>query len=239
MISYNLNRGTTNVRLFEAGEIFEKTGEKHDERRHLGFAATGDATAKTVHLPARPYTFFHLKGDVEELLAAFQNSSLYFDTIVPAYFHPGRAARAVMNGETVAHFGQLHPEQAAARKLRQDIFLAEVMLDRLYRHALREPRFQRISKFPAVGRDFSFVFNDTVTFERIRSGIDELSIAELTVLAPGEIYRGEKTGRGEYSVLLHSEFQSKERTLRDDEVAQWSAQIIGKLEALGGILRAQ
>jgi phenylalanyl-tRNA synthetase beta chain len=239
MISYNLNRGTTNVRLFEAGEIFEKTGEKHDERRHLGFAATGDATAKTVHLPAQPYTFFHLKGDVEELLAAFQNSSLYFDTIVPAYFHPGRAARAVMNGETVAHFGQLHPEQAAARKLRQDIFLAEVMLDRLYRHALREPRYQRISKFPAVGRDFSFVFNDTVTFERIRSGIDELSIAELTVLAPGEIYRGEKTGRGEYSVLLHSEFQSKERTLRDDEVAQWSAQIIGKLEALGGILRAQ
>ena len=239
MISYNLNRGTTNVRLFEAGEIFEKTGENHDERRHLGFAATGDATAKTVHLPAQPYTFFHLKGDVEELLAAFQNSSLYFDTIVPAYFHPGRAARAVMNGETVAHFGQLHPEQAAARKLRQDIFLAEVMLDRLYRHALREPRYQRISKFPAVGRDFSFVFNDTVTFERIRSGIDELSIAELTVLAPGEIYRGEKTGRGEYSVLLHSEFQSKERTLRDDEVAQWSAQIIGKLEALGGILRAQ
>ena len=31
-------------------------------------------------------------------------------------------------------------------------------------------------------------------------------------------------------MLLHSEFQSKERTLRDDEVAQWSSQIIGKLE---------
>ncbi len=25
MVSYNLNRGTTNVRLFEAGEVFEKT----------------------------------------------------------------------------------------------------------------------------------------------------------------------------------------------------------------------
>ncbi len=77
-----------------------------------------------------------------------------------------------MDGETVAHFGQLHPEQAAARKLRQDVYLAEVMLDRLYKHALREPRYQRISKFPAVGRDFSFVFDDAVTFEQIRSAVD-------------------------------------------------------------------
>jgi phenylalanyl-tRNA synthetase beta chain len=144
-----------------------------------------------------------------------------------------------MDGETVAHFGQLHPEQATARKLRQELYLSEMMLDRLYKRALREPRYQRISKFPAVGRDFSFVFDDAVTFERIRSGVDELRIAELTAFAPGEIYRGEKAGAGKYSVLLHSEFQSKERTLRDDEVAQWSAQIIGKLEAMGGVLRAQ
>ena len=46
-------------------------------------------------------------------------------------------------------------------------------------------------------------------------------------------------GAGKYSVLLHAEFQSQERTLRDDEVAQWSAQIIAKLESLGGVLRAQ
>jgi phenylalanyl-tRNA synthetase beta chain len=39
-------------------------------------------------------------------------------------------------------------------------------------------------------------------------------------------------------VLLHSEFQSRERTLRDDEVAQWSARIIERLETLGGVLRA-
>ena len=239
MVSYNLNRGTTDVRLFEAGEVFEKTGDSRDERRHLGFVATGDAVPKTVHSAVQPYTFFHMKGDIEELLAAFQHTSLHFDAEAPGYFHPGRAARAVMDGKTVAHFGQLHPEQAAARKLRQEVYLAEVMLDRLYKHPLREPRYQRISKFPAVGRDFSFVFDDAVSFERIKSAVESLGIDELTAFAPGEIYRGEKVGSGKYSVLLHAEFQSKERTLRDDEVAQWSAHIIGKLEVLGGVLRAQ
>ena len=143
-----------------------------------------------------------------------------------------------MDGETVAYFGQLHPEQAAARKLRQEVYIAEVMLERLYRHPLREPRYQRISKFPAVERDFSFVFDDGVTFERFQSAVAELRLAELQSFIPAEIYRGEKVGAGKYSVLLHAEFQSQERTLRDDEVAQWSAQIIARLEALGGVLRA-
>jgi len=158
----------------------------------------------------------------------------------------------------VARLGQLHPEVAAARKLRQDVYIAEVLLDRLYKHPLREPRYERISKFPAVERDFSFVFDDTVTFERIRSAVKALGIAELQEFTPREIYRGERphpgkptpgaprlgeapapVGSGKYSVLLHAEFQSMERTLRDDEVAQWSAQIVQTLEKLGGVLRAQ
>jgi len=113
------------------------------------------------------------------------------------------------------------------------------MLDRLYRHPLREPRYQRISKFPAVERDFSLVFDDAVSFERIHAGVAGLALSELQSFVPAEIYRGEKVGAGKYSVLLHAEFQSQERTLRDDEVAQWSAQIIASLEKLGGVLRAQ
>jgi phenylalanyl-tRNA synthetase beta chain len=145
----------------------------------------------------------------------------------------------VIDGETVARFGQLHPELAAARKLRQEVYVAEILLERLYRHSLREPRYQRISKFPAVERDFSFVFDDAVTFERIKSAVDELQLSELRKFVPAEIYRGEKAGAGKYSVLLHAEFQSNERTLRDDEVAQWSSQMVKALQSLGGTLRSQ
>ncbi len=238
LISYNLNRGITDVRLFESGEVFKTVGDLHDERRHLGFVASGNALPGGLHFQAQPYTFFHLKGDIEELLAAFQHQSLCFNTDVPAYLHPGRAARAVVDGETVALFGQLHPEQAAARKLRQEIYVAEVMLDRLYGHPLREPRYQAISKFPVVERDFSFVFDDEITFDKIGSAVGEFGVAELRAFIPGEIYRGEKVGAGKYSILLHAEFQSQDRTLRDEEVAQWSEQVIAKLEALGGVLRA-
>lgn len=238
MVGYNLNRGNNDVRLFEAGEIFAKCGECHEEHRTLAFAGTGNLIPANVHRAAEPYTFFHMKGDIEDLMAAFKYENLYLDAMTPAYYHPGRSARAVLDGETVARFGQLHPEVAATRKLRQDVYIAEVLLDRLYKHSLREPKYERISKFPTVERDFSFVFDDTVTFERIHSAVGALDISEMLRFAPREVFRGDKVGGGKYSTLLHVEFQSKERTLRDDEVAQWSAQIVSTLENLGGILRA-
>jgi phenylalanyl-tRNA synthetase beta chain len=163
---------------------------------------------------------------------------LYYDTEVTGYYHPGRAARAVMDGKTVAQFGQLHPDVATARKLRQDVFVGEIFLDQLYQHDLKSVRYEALPRFPAVERDFSFVFDDGVVFEKIRQSVTSLSIAEMRDFSPVETYRGEKVGAGKYSILLRAKFQSGERTLREDEVAKWSAQITKALEGLGGVQRA-
>jgi len=239
MLAWNLNRGVDAARLFEHGHIFDMTGEAVSERAELCFGATGTAGPSPLEQKPRPYSFFDMKGDVETLLGRFQHGSLYFDASgLPAYLHPGRAARAVMDGATVAHFGQLHPDVAAARKLRQPVYIAEVRLERLYRHELRKPQYRPIPRFPAVERDFSFIFSDEVTFERISAAVRDLGIAELRSFAPVEVFRGGSVPTGRYSMLLRAGFQSGERTLRDDEVAAWSERIIEALKALGGTLRA-
>jgi phenylalanyl-tRNA synthetase beta chain len=239
MLAYNLNRGVNDVRLFEAGNVYELAGASTVERKQIAIGATGQAIAADVHQPGRAYSFFDLKGAIETLLARFQHTSLYFDTnSAPAYYHPYRYARAVLDGGMVARLGQLHPEVAAVRKLRQDAYLAEIYLDRLYRHGLRQARYQAISRYPAVDRDFSFLFDNAVTFERIHSAVHALRIAELRSFWPVEIFREGTVPAGQYSVLLRAEFQSVERTLRDDEVALWANQIIEALKKLGGTQRA-
>jgi phenylalanyl-tRNA synthetase beta chain len=60
----------------------------------------------------------------------------------------------------------------------------------------------------------------------------------LRSFVPVEIFRGGNVPAGKYSLLLRARLQSAERTLREDEVAQWSAQIIKALESLGGKQRA-
>lgn len=243
MLAHNLNRGSENVRLLEAGNAFEASGEKAVERKQIVLGATGSVDAGVVRglavgAEARPLSFFDLKGDLEDLLAQFGYWELGFDAQTVDYFHPGRSARAVMDGAMVAQFGQIHPDVAAARKLKQDVFIAEIYLDRLYQHDLRAVRYEALPRFPAVERDFSFVFADAVEFEKIRQSVMGLEIGELRGFVPVEVFRGDKVGAGKYSILLRAEFQSGERTLRDDDVAAWAGRIMKALQELGGAQRA-
>jgi phenylalanyl-tRNA synthetase beta chain len=238
MLAYNLNRGSDNVRLFEAGNVFEASGATANQLKRICLGATGSAVTPSVHQPARPFSFFDLKGDVEIVLHAFQDTRLAYDAQTPKYYHPGCSARAVMDGAVVAQFGQIHPDVAAARKLRQEVFVAELYLDRLYQHGLREVRYEALPRYPAVERDFSFVFADAIEFEAIHQAVNALRLGELRSFVPIEIFRGGAIPAGKYSILLRAKFQSHERTLREDEVAQWSAQIVKALEGLGGTQRA-
>jgi phenylalanyl-tRNA synthetase beta chain len=234
MIAHNLNRDVEDVRLFEMGHVYSMQSSSTDEHDSLTFAHT--AASLGVKDPA--VAFRTLKGDVEQLLSAFAGK-LSFSTKAPEHFHPGRSATAALDGKTMAVFGQLAPAIASERKLKQDIYIAEVALDKLFALPLRKPRYQKLSRFPAVDRDFSFLFDDSVTWAQIQSAIESLRILELRSIVPAEVFRGGNVPAGKYSILIRVEFQSNDRTLTDTEVGSWSERIIHELAPLGGTLRAQ
>jgi phenylalanyl-tRNA synthetase beta chain len=270
MLAWNLNRDVAEARLFEIGSVYELAGGLSGETRvEPKRACLGATAAVKGSLPtagaldvskgehaAAVEAFRAFKGDVENLLAAFAGDVSY-DRETPEYFHPGRSARARMNGAVVAQFGQIHPDLAAARKLRQEVFLAEFDLEQLYKAGLRLVRFTPLGKYPSVERDFSFVFDDGVSFAEMQeavaaaiptfaaknaakpalSVVEGMGHPELREFRPVEIFRGGAIAAGKYSVLLRAKFQSDERTLRDDEVAEWSAKIVAALAALGGAQR--
>jgi phenylalanyl-tRNA synthetase beta chain len=249
MLAWNLNRDSENVRLFEMGRVYEmRAGERAEPARAcLGATLTavkgslpvgGALDVSKGENAAAAEAFGSFKGDVENLLAAFACGELSFDRETAEYFHPGRSARVLADGVVVAQFGQLAESVKAERKLRQDVFLAEIDLERLHGLGLRTVKFAPLGKYPAVERDFSFVFSDEVEFVAIRRAVIGLGIPELRKFKPVEIFRGGAIGAGKYSILLRVRLQSDEGTLRDEQIAQWSAHIVASLQGLGGVQRA-
>jgi phenylalanyl-tRNA synthetase beta chain len=238
MLAWNFNRGTNDLRLFEMGNVFSLAGDQVREQRQLCFAASGSAGESGALIKPRLTDFFDVKGDAEELLELFGSGSLEFTAPGPEYYHPGRSANVSVNGTVVGELGQLHPDIAPQRKFKQEVWLACFNLDALFKLPLREPRYERLSRYPAVERDFSLLLGNNVTYERLRTAITALHISELRSLEPHELFRGAGIPEGKYSLLLRAKFQSSERTLRDDEVAVWAAQIVRAVESLGGALRA-
>lgn len=247
MLAYNLNRGMENVRLFEIGDIYQARDDGASEHRRICLGATLSALQHDIpqgswldkskgesHLDV----FRSFKGDVTTLLRNFERKALTCDSEVAEYFQPGSSARALLDGEPVAQFGQLASEVAAARKLKHEVFIAEIFADRVFARPAREMLYRPLAKFPAVERDFSFVFKDETTFDKIKAAIQALHLKDLRSFAPLEIFRGGSVPVGSYSILLRAKFQSFARTLREDEVNDWSAKIVGALQHLGGIQRA-
>jgi phenylalanyl-tRNA synthetase beta chain len=260
MLAWNLNRDVAEARLFEMGSVYEMADGERVEPRRACLGATAAAVRASLttagaldvskgEQAGAAEAFRGFKGDVENLLDLFAGE-VACDRETADYFHPGRSARALVNGVPVVQFGQIHPEVAAARKLRQDVFIAEFDFEQLYKLGLRAVKFAPLGKYPAVERDFSFVFEDTVSVAQMREAVTPSlaaksaarmghpELAELRDFRPVEIFRGGAIAAGKYSILLRAKFQSDERTLREGEIAQWSAKIVAALTALGGVQRA-
>ena len=235
MLALNLNRDVEDSVLFEMGTVFSGNSDKVEERPALAIGATGRA------FDTKPVDFYDLKGAVEVLLAKFSSRSFYFDNLLlPRWLHPGRGARAVLDGSTVAFFGQLHPAEAERRKLKQPVFVGEIYLDRLYKQGLRQPAARELSRYQPVRRDFSLLFPNSTSYAAVENSLASLNIPELRSYAAKEILRdakGKMIPAGQFSLLLGTVFQSQERTLREEELQEFSQRIVSAMESIGGRLR--
>jgi len=249
MIAGNLSRDVSDVRLFELGTVFSGATsngmvEKVEEQPAVAFGAVGSFPVQGALHGERTIDFHDVKGAVEQVLARFQTRTVYFDRfpaeagLTPEWLHPYRAARVVVEGTTVGWFGQLHPREAAARKLREAVIAGELYLDRLYKLPLRKPAAREISRFQPVRRDFSLVLDKSIPWEMIDRALAALRIPELVEWRVREVFRDAKMGEREYSLLMGATFQASDRTLREEELQSFQAQVVEVVGRAGARLRS-
>jgi len=244
MIAGNLHRDVSDVRLFELGTVFSGTTEKVEERPAVTFGAVGALPEQGALHAARTIEFHDVKGVVEQVLARFQARAVYFDRfpaeagITPEWLHPYRSARVAVDGTTIGWFGQLHPREAAARKLKDPVLVGELYLDRLYKLPLRKPIAGEISRFQPVRRDFSLILDESIGWERIDQALEGLQIPELVEWRVREVFRDARLGAREYSLLLGATFQAPDRTLREEELQCFQARVVDAVAKAGARLRS-
>jgi phenylalanyl-tRNA synthetase beta chain len=245
-LEWNLNHHQRNLRLFEIGKQYELRAGEPVETAVVTLGATGLARDKTIHEAAREFSFADLKGDLDRLGELAGGFAWHVGG--PGWLAGGRSAEIWVgtgapnaSGRALGLAGQLARGVADQFKLRQDIFLAELWLDSFLGtiDAARSTlRFVPIPRFPAVGRDFSLVLADGITFAQVAQVIRALSIQELQRVEAADLFRGGQVPAGKFSLMVRVIFQSAQTTLTDAQTAEFSSRIVGALEQqLGATLR--
>src|SRR6202521_4632252 len=249
-LEWNLNHGQRNARLFEIGRHYRLNGSESFETRVLSTGATGEAREKGLYDAARDFSFADLKGDLDSIgelcggfrwedggadwLHAARRGSVNLNTVISS------EARSL---SSVGVAGQLARRVAEKLKLRQDVFLAELQLDPVYAamHSAKEARrYEPLPRFPRVERDVSLLLADGTKFSDVTKAIQSLGIGEIASFEAADLFRGKNVPAGRYSLLVRVTFQSREATLTDAQISDYSGKIVAVLEKqIGAQLRAQ
>ena len=232
--AWNVNRQQPRVRLFETGLVFIADGGEVRQPRMIGGVAAGSVVPEQWAHESRPVDFHDVKGDVEALLALSGQAAGFIADTHPA-LHPGQTAAILRGGERIGIIGTLHPAIASGLRLAGAV-LFELRLDAATAGVL--PRFEALSRFPAVRRDLSLVLPEATTAAAVRECVGQAGVDMLRHLELFDVYRGEDIDSGTKSVSLGLTFQSSSRTLGDAEINAAVAVVLDSLTSrLKAILR--
>lgn len=236
-LRWNLDRGQSDLRLFEMGKTYSairnSATQLPTEKRVLTMGVTGHRRPAGIHDDAKSVDFFDLKGDLENLLAAFDIGDLKFEPGSASYGEPGIWGGFADRDGALAEFGKINGEIARDYKLRQPVWMTIVNIERLLACPRRVLHFTPLSKFPAVERDFSLLIPQSVPYERIAAAIRSLALEGALDFRPVDRMAVGKIAPEHWSLLLRVTFQSQSHTLTSPEIETLGRQVLTSLEPLG------
>ncbi|OOR84186.1 phenylalanine--tRNA ligase subunit beta [Moraxella canis] len=218
IVSHNLNRQQSRVRLFETGLSFVGGDVEHlVQTPSLAIVATGDLTAEQSH-GARPMDFYDLKRDIESLLpSTLDKTKVTYERTALTFLHPGQSAHLMIDGEDLGWFGQLHPSICKALDL-PTVWAAQMDLDKLIALSRRSNAITAPSKFPSVRRDLAVLVDQDVAWQTLEKDIHKAVGKYLQDVWLFDVYVGDKLPEGKKSLAFAMVFQDQNATLEDEQI---------------------
>lgn len=241
-LRHNLNRDMEDVFLFEMGRVFLPVeGEKQPrEEERLALLLRGRWVRKGWKKGEERADFFTLKGLLEALFDEMRVGKLELAERDVPFLRPSASCRVVMDGEEIGVMGSIHPIVARRLELPEDVQLCEIELEPLLKAVPEVVSYRDIPRYPAVLMDLAIIVDEKVKVGSVLEEIRRAGGEELQDVYLFDLYRSEKLGKDKKSLAFSLTFQSKERTLSDQDAVGCRERIVQALrQRFGALLRGE
>jgi phenylalanyl-tRNA synthetase beta chain len=241
-VAYNINRKQKELKFFETGKTYVKSGPVYSESRHLAIWITGDLHGEHWRDKSPKSDIYFLKSVVNALLEVVGVN-------IKARLNQQEGDHACLNSclalmakkNRVALMGEVNKKTLKLMDINQPVFYAEFNLDFLLRlvpttdESVPEP-----PKFPEVRRDLSMMLDKQVSYQEV----EKLAYATEPKLLKNvnlfDVYEGEKIEAGKKSYALSFMLRDELATLQDKQIDQVMDKLMKQFEQkLNATIRRQ
>lgn len=229
VLSKNLNYKNEDLLVYELGNTFH-TVENYEvplEKKRLVIGSYGK------------YDFYYIKDVIINLFNVLNIKNIEFiKNNCIDYFHPGVCADILANGEKVGEIGQISYDVCKNFSIKKNIFVCEIDIEKIRDKVSLIKIYEPIIKYPAVKRDLAIIVDKDIDSDRIEKIFKNNSNNLLKNIELFDIYTGNQINKGKKSMAYKLTFQSKEKTLVDEDINSLIDNMLFDLkEQLGAYLR--
>jgi len=230
VVKTNLSRKNNDFRLFEIARVYKSKAlpliELPEELDTLCIAFAG-----------ADEEFYSLKNAVKGLEKLF-NVELEFIRTSCSWLHPGIGADVILNGENIGSIGKIHPVVAKNFDISENVFIAQICLEKLISHIMPDIKAKKLPKFPQVERDLAVVVKSETAIGDLIKCIKNTGGALIEKVELFDIYDGAQIEKGFKSVALSLVLRADTHTLKDAEIQDAMARVLLALQGdFGAVLR--
>lgn len=233
---YNINRKQRDLKLFEFGKIYSRSGNQYHEQERLALYLTGNMETENWQRKTQPVSYYDLAQHTHHVLLKSGLASVKQESLQDQLFEYG--SRLLRGRDEIGKIGKVKPSLLKEFGIKQEIFYAELSTSLLFQSANPKLVIQEVAKFPEVRRDLSLVLDKQVSFSEIRSLIMNTEKRLIKNIVAFDVYEGDKLPQGKKAYALAFTLLDETKTLTDEEIEKTMQRLMTAFEQkLGAVIR--
>lgn len=238
VIAHNLNRKSSDLRLFEWGKTYQTNGVgSYEELPHCCVYLTGNFNPNSWRSKAVPSDVYLLKGVVDKICSSAGLNAITYE---PASVEGLVSSLFIYSGkQLIGRMGQVSRQKSAQFDIKQPVFFADLDWQAVMVLVLRSKiSFRELPRQMPVQRDLALLVPKGLEYVAIEGSVRSSGVSKLKNMELFDLFESDKLGLDMKSVAITLTFLDEEKTMTDVEIDAMMQKIMRTLEKdLGAEIR--
>jgi phenylalanyl-tRNA synthetase beta chain len=225
VIARNISYGTKDMKFFELGKTYsldqaDQKVENFIETEVFSLSLTGKADPLSFDRKDMEFDIFDLKSEIARVLKHLNLDSWDFISYDNTKEYE-QSLKLFVKGVEVGIAGRVASNVLEKFAIGQNVYFAELDTFKIVSAAKSKIRFRPLPKFPFASIDLAFFVNIETKVGDLVESLENSGSNLVKDISVFDIYSGEGVPQGKKSVALTVSLGSEERTLNDNDIAQF------------------